>query len=78
MLSFAAPADFRLTADGEAREYLFNRHVISHRFCPTWGIEPFAYGTAPDGRQMIAVNVNCLDGVDARALNGKAVDAASF
>lgn len=78
VLSFVRPADFRLTADGETREYLFNKHAISHRFCPTCGIEPFARGIAPDGTEMIAINVNCLDGVDPRALDSKPVDGASF
>lgn len=78
VLAFTSRGGFRLTSDGETVEYLFNRHQIQHRFCATCGIEPFAYGTGPDGKEMVAVNVNCLDGVDARALDSRPVDGASF
>ena len=49
-------------------EYLFNKRVIRHLFCKTCGIESFAYGQMPDGTPMVAVNVNCLDGVEPREL----------
>lgn len=76
VLTFVPASDFRLTRDGPTTEYRFNRGAISHRFCPTCGIEPYARGTGPDGAETMAVNVNCLDGVDARALDSKAVDGA--
>lgn len=76
-LAFLPETAFTLTLDEPTTEYLFNTHRISHRFCPTCGIEPFAYAEK-DGQRMVGVNVNCLDGVDARALNSKAVDGASF
>lgn len=75
-LTFVPEAAFTLTEDGPTTEYLFNKEAISHRFCPTCGVEPFAYGER-NGAKMVAVNVNCLDGVDARALDSKAVDGAS-
>lgn len=77
VLTFAPAGDFTLTADGPTTEYLFNRHAISHRFCPVCGIQTHAFGEK-DGNRMVAVNANCLDGVDARALSPKAVDGASF
>lgn len=49
-------------------EYLFNKHKIRHLFCKTCGIESFAYGTSPDGHEVAAVNVNCLDGVEPREI----------
>lgn len=76
VLTFVPEADFRLTADGPVTEYLFNTDRISHRFCAVCGIEPYARGEK-DGAGMIAVNVNCLDGVDARALPSLAIDGAS-
>jgi hypothetical protein len=48
--------------------YLFNKHVIQHRFCSTCGIHPFGEGTAPNGDAMAAVNVRCLDGIDLAAI----------
>ncbi|MFV0302443.1 MAG: GFA family protein [Paracoccus sp. (in: a-proteobacteria)] len=77
VLTFVPEADFRLTGDGAHTEYRFNRHAISHRFCPVCGVQPYAVGSK-DGQVMIAVNVNCLDGVDARALASTAIDGASF
>ncbi|HRO15263.1 MAG TPA: GFA family protein [Paracoccus sp. (in: a-proteobacteria)] len=71
-----APA-FVLTRDGPITEYMFGHHSISHRFCPTCGIQPYALGEQ-DGRPIVAINCNCLDGVDARALDSQAVDGASF
>ena len=60
--------------EGATTTYLFNKGRIRHQFCPTCGIEPFAFASAPDGTEMVAVNVNCLDGVDPRALSPKPVD----
>ncbi len=34
-------------------------------------------GQNPDGSRVVAVNVNCLDGVDARALAAHHYDGAS-
>jgi len=49
-------------------EYRFNSKKIQHLFCKTCGIESFAYGVMPDGSPTVAINVNCLEGVDPRAL----------
>ena len=78
VLTFVPRADFRLTSDGPVTEYLFNRKQIHHRFCPTCGVESYAIGTGPDGAEMVAVNVNCLAGVNPRALASQAVDGASY
>ena len=64
----------------ELSDYLFNKQVIRHRFCRICGIESFSEGRMPDGTAMVAVNVNCLDGVDARecAARAFAYDGASL
>ena len=59
-------------------QYLFNKERIRHQFCPVCGIEPHAFAVGKDGVEMVAVNVNCLDGVDPRALQSKAVDGRSY
>lgn len=65
ILTFAPRAAFSFESGEDATtEYLFNKHVISHRFCPTCGIQTFGFGQLPDGTPTVAVNVNCLDGVD--------------
>ena len=78
VLVFAPAPQFRLEAGEDATtEYLFNKHAISHRFCRTCGVQAYAMGTAPDGSKVAAVNVNCLDGVDPRALAAHHYDGAS-
>lgn len=77
VLAFAPREKFVLkSGDGDLTEYLFNRHAIQHLFCAKCGIQSFAYGEQK-GQKMVAVNANCLDGVDARALPSKAIDGAS-
>jgi hypothetical protein len=78
VLAFAPEQDFRLkSGENNLTEYLFNRKKIRHLFCSTCGVESFAYGTSPDGSRVIAINVNCLDGVDPRALRATHYDGRS-
>jgi hypothetical protein len=58
-------------------EYTFNKHVIHHKFCKVCGIEPFAWAAGPDGKLGAAINVNCLEGVDPRALKSHHFDGAN-
>ena len=76
VLTFVPATDFTLTRDGATTEYLFNRHAISHRFCPVCGVQTHSLGEQ-DGAKLVAVNVNTLDGVDARTLQSQHVDGAS-
>lgn len=70
VLCFTPAAKFHLERGSEAlSEYLFNTRKIKHQFCKICGIEPFAFGAGAGGVPMAAVNVNCLEGVDPRALN---------
>jgi hypothetical protein len=75
VLSFTPAEKFHLHSGADSlTEYLFNTKKIRHQFCKICGIEPFAYGTRPDGAPIVAVNVNCLDGVDPRALKSTHYD----
>lgn len=49
--------------EGEDRltTYTFNKHVIEHRFCEVCGCQPFGLGKMPDGTEMAAINVRCLE-----------------
>jgi hypothetical protein len=73
LLAFAGADGFRLlSGQDDLREYQFSRRVIRHVFCGMCGTEPFARGRTPDGaREMVAVNVRCLDGVDVAGLTTK-------
>lgn len=78
VLAFTPRASFDLrSGEDNLSEYLFNKHAIRHLFCKTCGIESFAYAALPDGTPMVAINVNSLDDVDARALASQAFDGAS-
>ena len=69
VLTFAPQSAFHLLAgDGATTEYLFNRMAIQHRFCATCGIQSFSFADGPDGTPMVAINVNCLDGLEPREI----------
>lgn len=79
VLAFTPRDKFSLkSGSAELTEYLFNKKCIQHQFCKICGIEPFAYGEQPAGSPMVAVNANCLDGVDPRQLKSRHVDGRSF
>lgn len=62
MLTFLPKSEVLLEMPKEAYStYLFNKHMINHHFCNTCGCAPFSIGTSPDGVEMVAINVNCLD-----------------
>lgn len=78
LLAFTSAADFRLVeGEGRLAEYRFNKHVIRHLFCTTCGVEPFARGIRPDGVEMVALNVRCLDDIDVDALPVQPYDGRS-
>ncbi len=65
LLSFAPTKQFTLLQGQNAlTDYQFHKHVIHHLFCSTCGVTSFANGSTPDGQEVKAINVRCLDGVD--------------
>ena len=75
LFTFLPAARFKLLGGEEQlQEYLFNRGNIRHTFCRDCGVETFGRGKNPDGVDMVAVNVRCLDGVDPGALPRRAFD----
>lgn len=65
LLWFVARAQLRLqTPDDAAASYSFHRHIIRHRFCPQCGIHPYGEGGGPDGEQIAAINLRCVEGID--------------
>jgi hypothetical protein len=78
LLSFVPASEFTLKSGEDAMtDFLFNKHVIHHLFCKMCGVESFARGRAPDGSDVVAINVRCLDGVDTAALNVVSFDGRS-
>ena len=79
LLSFVPAPQFKLLqGEDSLSEYLFNKKAIRHLCCSACGVQPYGIGTGPDGKQMVAVNVRCLDGVDVSGLTVTQVDGKSF
>lgn len=78
ILTFVPAGQFRLLAgEDAATDYQFNHHAIHHLFCRTCGIQSFARGQTPNGEEMVAINVRCLEGVDPWTLETQKVDGAN-
>ncbi|MNZ30885.1 Glutathione-dependent formaldehyde-activating enzyme [compost metagenome] len=65
------------TAEDAMSTYTFNTHRIQHKFCPTCGCAPLAFGSMPDGSAMAAINVRCLPDVDTDGLKVRKYDGKS-
>ena len=78
VLGFVEPDAFRLKADGPQTEYQFNQHHIRHRFCETCGVQTFARGTSPDGKEMVAINVRTLTDLEPWSWTAQLVDGRSY
>ncbi|MEC5387419.1 GFA family protein [Uliginosibacterium sp. H3] len=79
LLWFVPRDSFRLlTPEQDASTYLFNKHVIAHRFCATCGIHPYGEGTDPKGNKMAAVNIRCLEEIDLDAVPVHQFDGRSM
>ncbi|MDQ0586331.1 GFA family protein [Variovorax paradoxus] len=78
LLWFVPHEQLRLkTPPEDMSTYLFNKHVISHRFCGVCGIHPFGEGADPKGNKMAAINIRCLEGIDLQAVPVQHFDGRS-
>jgi hypothetical protein len=80
LLGFTSADHFRLKSGQDSlTEYRFNTRALSHLFCKTCGIAPFSRGPNPKtGGETVALNLRCIDGLDAEALPVRRVDGASL
>lgn len=79
VLTFVPKSQFKLLSGEEnLSDYQFGKKKVHHLFCKTCGIRPFGSGAMPDGTEMIAINVRCLDGVDVSQLEVTQVDGKSL
>jgi hypothetical protein len=79
VLTFVSPAQFKLlSGEGSLSDYQFNKKVIHHLFCSNCGVSSFGRGTGPDGNEMYAVNLRCLDGFDLTSLPVQTFDGKSL
>jgi hypothetical protein len=79
LLAFAPEEGFALASgEGDLTDYQFHKKHIHHVFCRTCGVRAFSRGKGPDGKGTVAVNLRCLDGIDAAALPVETFDGASL
>ena len=77
--SFVPASSFALRAGADdLRDYQFGKKVLHHLFCAQCGVGSFSRGTMPDGGEMVAINVRCLDDVDIAALTPTPFDGRSL
>jgi hypothetical protein len=75
LLAFVPISEFKLQSGKDVlTTYKFNKHVIDHKFCSVCGVQSFSSGKTPDGNEMAAINVRCLDGVEVDSLTIKKFD----
>jgi hypothetical protein len=64
-----APRDFQLRAgEDNLKDYLSNKHAIRHRRCIDCGVDVF------DETEVMALNVNCIDGIELAKLTMTPID----
>ena len=79
LLAFVPADQFQLLSGEESlTEYRFNKKAIAHLFCSICGVQSFGRGSGPDGKEVVALNARCLDGIDMSTLTIKHVDGKSW
>jgi len=79
LLTFVGADQFTLLSGEDARsDYQFNKMNVHHLFCSTCGVGSFGRGAMPDGKQVVVLNVRCLDDVDTTTLTVAQIDGKSF
>jgi len=65
------------TPDENASTYLFNKHVIKHRFCAQCGVHTYGEGVDPRGVATAAINIRCLEDIDLDSIPVRKFDGRS-
>lgn len=69
LLAFVPGTAFTQTAGKDAlTDYQFGKKRLHHTFCKVCGVRPFSTGNDEKGNPTVAVNLRCLEGLDAAAL----------
>jgi hypothetical protein len=77
LLWFVGRDELKVTSgEDQLATYLFNKHAIEHKFCPSCGCAPFGRGRGEFANKA-AVNVRCLQDIDLKALQIVPVDGKS-
>lgn len=79
ILAFASEEAFKLlSGEDTLSNYQFYKKVIHHTFCKNCGVTPFLSGKDPNGQNVKAINVRCIEGLDLKSLQITQVDGKSF
>lgn len=79
LFTFVPAGDFELpSGQDHLTDYQFAQKKIHHLFCSKCGVGSFAKGAAPDGSDVIAINVRCLDEVDLDDFRPKPFDGKNL
>jgi len=79
LFSFVPGHEFELkTGADHLADYQFAQKKIHHLFCSKCGVSSFARGVAPDGSEVIAINVRCLDDIDLDDLRPQPFDGKNL
>jgi len=54
--------------------FAHSSHAIRHQLCADCGVDVFARGKKPDGTDVVAVNVSCIDGIELDKLTMTPID----
>lgn len=79
LLDFVSESQFKLlSGECDLQDYLFNKKVIHHYFCKNCGILSFGKGVAPDGANVVAINLRCIEGIDLKTITIQEYDGRSI
>ncbi len=78
-LNFVPKEQFKLESGEEAlSNYHFNKNIVDHFFCKFCGIKPFAQGKGKDGKEMVGINIRCLEDFNNFNITPMMVDGKSL
>ena len=79
LLAFVGGDQVTLTSGEDVlRDYQFGKRHIHHVFCAECGIRSFSRGTDRDGKPTWAVNLRCVEGIEAAELPVETFDGKSL
>jgi hypothetical protein len=79
LLAFTPEDSFRLVeGEGALVDYQFAQKNSHHVFCRTCGVRSFSRGKGKDGKEWVAVNLRCVEGLDPTKLPVETFDGASL